>query len=229
MLTWNVMGFTTVVDELQDIIRKHEPDLIVLTETKFGNKQHGSYNIKQPFSGLYKIFCTSVSLPANKGKQIQNKDDRISLHERAGAGGVLLAVHNRWQPDAFVRVHAHDNVPYLVSHVLGNSISMPSGVQLNVFGIYMPAKGTIRQQIYNHLKTQANGPHTIMMGDWNADPHRAWPTSADIAYKRFLLTHMQFDVPHDSRPSFLPAQPDQLSSTLDDILLSKNCAATATM
>ena len=171
MLTWNVMGFTTVVDELQDIIREHEPDLIVLTETKSVNEQHGSYNIQQPFSGLYKIFCTSVSMPANKGKQIQNRDDRPNLHERSGAGGVLLAVHNRWQPDAFVRVHAHDKVPYLISHVLGISISLPSGLQLDVFGIYMPAKGTVRQMIYNHLKKQANGPHTIMLGDWNADPH----------------------------------------------------------
>ena len=130
-------------------------------------------------------------------------------------------VHNMWQPDAFVKVHAHDNVLHLISHVLGISISLPSGLQLDVFGIYMPAKGTIRRMIYNHLEKQANGPHAIMMGDWNAAPHRAQATSADIAYKRFLLTHMQFDVPQDSRPSFLPAQADQLPSRLDDILLSK--------
>ena len=32
-LTWNVMGFTTITDELELIIGEHDPDIIVLTET----------------------------------------------------------------------------------------------------------------------------------------------------------------------------------------------------
>ena len=88
----NVMVFTMIVDELQQIISECEPDLIVLTETKSVMQQHGTFSIKKPFMGMYKLFCSSVSLPDNKGRQTGNRDDRSSLHERSGSGGVLMAI-----------------------------------------------------------------------------------------------------------------------------------------
>ena len=112
------MGFTTIVDELQQIVSEREPDLIVLTETKFVKQQHGIFSIKKPFMGMYKLFCSSVLMPDRKGNQVGNRDDRSSLHERSGLGGVLIAIHMRWQPDAFAKVHAHDREPHLASHVV---------------------------------------------------------------------------------------------------------------
>jgi hypothetical protein len=41
VLTWNVMGLTTVGDELMDIITRHQPDVVVLTETKLTQRSSG--------------------------------------------------------------------------------------------------------------------------------------------------------------------------------------------
>ena len=136
ILTRNVMGFTTIVDELQQIISEHEPDFIVLTETKFVKQQHGKFSIKKPFMGMYKLFCSSVLMPDHKGKQIGNRDNRSSLHERSGSGGVLMAIHMRWQPDAFAKLHAHDREPHLASHVVGVTMSSPRGLCYDIWGVH---------------------------------------------------------------------------------------------
>ena len=76
-----------------------------------------------------------------------------------------MAIHMRWQPDAFAKVHAHDREPHLASHVVGVTMSRPSGLCYDIFGVYVPAKSSDRQLIYNHLKTKASKPLTIMLGD----------------------------------------------------------------
>ena len=213
------MGFTTVADELQLIIMEHEPDIIVLTETKFVKDQHGSASIRQPFMNKYKIFCSSVSASTRERKEIRSKDDRQNLHQRSGSGGVLMAVHNRWQPEATAQVHAHYHDPYLVSHVLGVTLSTSSRSRCEVFGVYMPADGKRRQQIYNYLKKHANYPNTILMGDWNADPHRTPATTADQRHCQFLATHNNFGPCTQALATYCSSQAS--FSNLDHIILSK--------
>ena len=118
-LTWNVMGFTTMTDELELIIGEQDPDIIVLTEAKFVRDQHGSASIRKPFLGKHNIFCSSVAASTRAQKLIRNKEDRQILHQRSGAGGVLLAVHNRWQPEASVHLHTHSQEPWLASYAIG--------------------------------------------------------------------------------------------------------------
>ena len=80
---------------LQLIILEHEPDIIVLTETKFVKDQHGSASIRQPFMDKYKIFCSSVAASTKEQMEVKCRKDRQNLQQRSGSGGVLLAVHKR--------------------------------------------------------------------------------------------------------------------------------------
>ena len=218
-LTWNVMGFTTIADELELIISEQDPDIIVLTETKFVRDQHGSANIRKPFLGNYNI-CSSVAASTRAQKLIRNREGRQNLHQNSGARGVVLAVHNRWQPEASMHLHTHSQEPWLASHAIGVTASNSSGASCNIFGVYMPAE--VRQQIYNHLKKHATQANTILLGDWNADPERPKLTTADHMHRHFLLSHLNFGSVGACRPTFHSSQAKHYFSSLDHIILRKD-------
>ena len=175
---------------------------------------------ENPFLGKYNIFCSSVPASTRAQKLIRDKDDRQNLHQRSGAGGVLLAVHNRWQPEASMHLHTHSQEPWLASHAIGVTASNSSGASCNIFGVYMPAE--VRQQIYNHLKKHATQANTILLGDWNADPERPKLTTADHMHRHFLLSHLNFGSVGACRPTFHSSQAEHYFSSLDHIILRKD-------
>ncbi len=79
VLTWNVMGSTTVPDELMQIIQQREPWVIVLTETKLTDARQDRVFF-QEYLPEYTMYHSCV-----KGND--------SGHCRTGSGGVAIAVH----------------------------------------------------------------------------------------------------------------------------------------
>ena len=74
IITWNVMGLTTVMHELKQLLLSHSPDVVVITETKLNKKNCNSHVIKDIFED-YPLFhsCNAAVDPlrreANPGSQ----------------------------------------------------------------------------------------------------------------------------------------------------------------
>lgn len=79
LLKWNIKGFTTIPDELQEIADQHKPWVIVLTETKFTDKE-GDRHVLDKYVPEYKLVHSS-----GKGN--------ASRECRSGSAGVTVAVH----------------------------------------------------------------------------------------------------------------------------------------
>ena len=142
---------------------------MVLTEAKLVRQQHCRGWVKAMFADVagqnqYTLYCSSQDAPFDKSRRCS---------ARVGSGGVLIAVHNSWQPSTSVRVMLHDKHPYLVGHALSISIPTPHGRPLDVYGVSMPSDLAHRGQIYDFLEASTRSEHTVWAGDWNADPHRA--------------------------------------------------------
>ena len=58
VLTWNVMGYTTIKSELRAIIEHHQPDALILTETKFVRDARLDHQLRQMLSD-YQICISS--------------------------------------------------------------------------------------------------------------------------------------------------------------------------
>ena len=92
ILTWNVMGLTTVREELRLMAEEHAPDVLVLTETKLVDKYHASKWLADSLPrDQYTLYCSSK--PSHNPLSGHN---RALACSRLGAGGVMVAVHNRW-------------------------------------------------------------------------------------------------------------------------------------
>lgn len=51
ILTWNVRGLTRVTEELTGLIGSHDPDILVLTETKLTDRLHGKLYVRESVAG----------------------------------------------------------------------------------------------------------------------------------------------------------------------------------
>ncbi len=47
VLTWNVMGLTTVEEELEQLMIEQDPDIVVLTETKLTDRTQRKFWLSQ--------------------------------------------------------------------------------------------------------------------------------------------------------------------------------------
>ena len=61
IMTWNVMGLTTVMHELKQLLFSHSPDVVVITETKLNKKKCSSRVIKDIFED-YTLFTAVMHL-----------------------------------------------------------------------------------------------------------------------------------------------------------------------
>ena len=167
MLTWNVMGLTSTRNELSLPLQLEEPDIVILTETKLVEEQHGKPFVRSLFKDLrgetqYSCYCSSVAAACDKKRKVQGQH---RLWWSAGGRAQTLA------PDINVKLEPHHNEGFLKSHVVG-TIETPHGCPVSVYGVYMPSVAAHRARIYGFLRASSADQHAIWGGDWNADPTR---------------------------------------------------------
>lgn len=242
-LTWNVMGFTTVYYELQEMIQGHVPYVVVLTETKLTDADQNSKGearswIKQIFSG-YKLFCSSFKAPKRakntRGSRRSKRSKESRQRARAGSGGVILAIRSCWAEGAVTKRLADSKNPSLRSHCVGVSLKHPHCEALQLWGLYMPFDPQKRKEIHAHLDRETQGNRlSTLAGDWNAallpgDRGAAAPGAAkvsnpcDKSHRRFVQSHelqpLDGSGPAQRTRTFIPAQNNMHASRIDDVLI----------
>ena len=182
LLTWNVMGLTTVIDELRTMICEQDPDIVVLTETKLHKYNCNSSIMKSILQG-YTLFHSCKAAPnplrvkrkfrtrRKSGLQTRKETSTDADHlGRDGTGGVTLAIKNCWCSSGSVTLLSSANKDeFLTSHCVGIKLQPPHSDAVLIWGIYMPFVEQRRKQIQAHLLNEMqHAPYSIMAGDWNA-------------------------------------------------------------
>ena len=109
------MGLTTITDELEDLITKHKPTLVILTETKLTSMQEDRKMVRVAFQDEYVLHYSSNSQNLRDPNGTISNDDRM----RAGSGGVILAVHKKWADVCSIERHIYHNRPHMRGHAIG--------------------------------------------------------------------------------------------------------------
>ena len=162
ILTWNVMGLTTVMHELKQLLLSHSPDVVVITETKLNKKNCNSRVIKDIFED-YTLFH-SCNAPVDPLRREANPG---SL-DRNGAGGVTVAIRDLWCSTGSAKL-IPSNGKFLQSHCVCVDLHPPHNDPHLICGTYMPFDRVQRSNIYAHLqKVMQTYKHTVLAGDWNA-------------------------------------------------------------
>ena len=151
LLTWNVMGLTTVIDELRTMICDKDPDIVVLTETKLHKYNCNSSIMKSILQGytlfhsckaaphplrVKRKFCTTRKSGLHTRKKASNNADHLG---RDGTGGVTLATKNCWCSSGSVTLLSSANKDeFLTSHCVGIKLQPPHSDAILIWGLYMP-------------------------------------------------------------------------------------------
>ena len=117
ILTWNVMGSTTVPDELMQIVQQRK---LVLTETKLTDARQDRVFF-QEYLPEYTLYHSCV-----RGNN--------SGHCRTGSGGVAMAVHKSLTSQNSVGLVDHNN-PAAKSHLKTLKIKAPGSDCLTIWGV----------------------------------------------------------------------------------------------
>ena len=215
VLSWNVMGYTTVRTELQALLQMHTPDVIILTETKFIKDARLDARLKHMLTEYETYLSSSPRLAPPSDPENGT---------RQGCAGVLVAIHKRWQPRNFVKRHLHDRMPALTGHVLDLTLETPHGLPLYICGVYLPHDLRQRRAIYEYLVSHAAHSHIVMAGDWNADPLRN-STTLDHQHSRFVAQAASLSC-YSLAPAectHYPGAQQHAPSHLDAFLVSAAC------
>ena len=215
VLTWNVMGYTTVRTELQALLQMHTPDVIILTETKFIKDARLDARLKHMLTEYETYLSSSPRLAPPSDPETGT---------RQGCAGILVAIHKRWQPRNFVKRHLHDRMPALTGHVLDLTLETPHGLPLYICGVYMPHDLRQRRAVYEYLVSHAAHSHIVMAGDWNADPLRN-STTLDHQHSRVLAQAARLSC-YSLAPAectHYPGAQQHAPSHLDAFLVSAAC------
>ena len=203
VLTWNVMGLTTIREELQDLINEHELTIVILTETKLEGKHEHMQWVQQAFQGRYSLHFSSQSYTRQKDMEtsaaIKGRD-----RKRQGSGGVILAIQKKWANACELTRHSYHNMPYMRGHAIGLALQLLDGPKVEVIGTYLPSSTGQdvddnaramhkRDRICTALSNQVQGErHVIAAGDWNAAlrsidrSNSALHTQTDIHHQQFV-------------------------------------------
>ena len=235
ILTWNVMGSTTVPDELMQIAQQRKPWIIVLTETKLTDARQDRVFF-QEYLPEYTLYHSCV-----KGND--------SGHCRTGSGGVAIAVHKSLTSQNSVKLIDHIN-PAAKSHLKTLKIKPPGSDCLTIWGVYLPSDNLQkRQELYQVItdcmrsedkKASLAGlpmPYNIIAGDMNAalfkqDVQRAKPDAKDTIHQKFIRDLHLHTTDPDKHPhrqySFRHTTDSSQDSRIDDKLVSESmCTGTA--
>ena len=112
------MGHTIIKPELRAMIEHHQPDALILTETKFVRDARLDHQLRQMLS-YYQIHISS------RPKQTSLAGTEPQECLRQGSAGILMAIHNRWQPQACNKRHFHDKKDFLTGHVIDVTLQPP--------------------------------------------------------------------------------------------------------
>ena len=189
ILKWNVMGSTTVQDELKQIAQKEKPWIIVLTETKLTDARQDRVFL-QDYLPEYALHHSCV-----KGND--------SGQCRTGSGGVAIAVHKSLTSQHSVELIDH-NHPATKSHLKTLKIRPPGSDCLTIYGVYLPSddvqkREVLYQAIQDAMRSEReeashaglSQPYNIMAGDMNAavfkeDVQRTKPNIKDTKHQKFI-------------------------------------------
>jgi exonuclease III len=187
--TLNIRGLQSGAEEVREVVRGHQPDVFVITETKLTRKTKG--RAYQWLSELgYKQY------------------HQAATHTQQGAAGVSILVRKTLAEWGLVnQVKLPD---MLGGYMCGVQIRAPTSVPLEVIGMYAPSGQPgdkhIRAQLYKELKQRhalATSPgeryHMLVAGDFNAalmktDRHTGKTMATDrmhrqVAHACDLTTH----------------------------------------
>ena len=203
LLTWNVMGLTTVIDELRTMICEQDPDIVVLTETKLHKYNCNSSIMKSILQG-YTLFHSCKAAPnplrvkrkfrtrRKSGLQTRKETSTDADHlGRNGTGGVTLAVKNCWCSSGSVSLLSSANKDeFLTSHCVGIKLQPPHSDAILIWGVYMPFVDQTRRQIQAYLLNEMqNAPYSIMAGDWNAALFQTDRPDYDSLHEESCVNH----------------------------------------
>ena len=132
VLTWNVMGSTTVPDELMQIAQQRKPWIIVLTETKLTDARQDRVFF-QEYLPEYTLF---------------------SDHCRTGSGGVAIAVHKSLTSQNSIELIDH-NDPAAKSHLKTVKIKPPGSDCLTIWGVYLPSDDLQKREVLYKVITDS--------------------------------------------------------------------------
>ena len=151
VLTLNVQGLTSALEDVKALAHKLNPDVMVLTETNLARQQRKNHAVR---------------------KRLPNYNVYLSAGEGRGQG-VLIAVKKH-----FYRMLTVVQAPPIPGHE-GNALQLTlvkAGCpDWHVVGIYMPPSlpSDRRQTLYTHLSAlatscKARNEPILLTGDWNA-------------------------------------------------------------
>ena len=150
VMTWNVMGITTVLDELQNLAQKHKPCIMVLTLTKLTELEQDRKMLNTCLPD-YKLYHSRVK-GHKTGKQ------------RTGSAGVTIAVHTSVQL-------IHLDHPAAKGHCKCLKIQPPGSEALTIWGVYVPCTDMHkRKDVYNLLQTEMQTKDKIALEAGSSKP-----------------------------------------------------------
>ena len=226
VLTHNLMGMTTVLEDTALTVSEHTPDVMVYTETKLTEE---SRNQLDKHLMTYKLYhsCKATNRTSKSGKE----------RSRAGSAGVTIAVHTDLLTQHSVSLIRIQN-PIAKGHCKAVKIQPPGSDCIIVWGVYVPHDTTERRQVYDMLReevpkatAQARSSGckcvSIMAGDWNAallEGDKATLDGQDTAHQELMSElHMQptqSNLHHHRPATHHPVADDTPASRIDDILMS---------
>jgi len=225
IVTHNVRGLATNFLSTLCNVRTWVADIIVLTETKTGNRTGWMKDALRKEPQGYRLYCSSK--PRSSGK------------ERCSAG-VAIAIGARYTRAGQV-MHIPPP-PLLHGHLCHCKISTSASTPLHVLGIYCPEDTLARTTIYVHCQTvlkqaKSNGEHVVLAGDFNAvlnpdDRSTGLLDTADRLHLKFITDNKLIPVPENCsprHPSFKQWVKECCAhqSRIDDILMCPALHASA--
>lgn len=232
VLTHNIMGTTTMVQEAAMTAADKAVDIRVFTETKLteGSPYQRELEVCMP---EYKFYHSCKTIKDNAGKKHKRQENRD------GAAGVTIAVHSDLLTQNTVSPIRIDD-PIAKGRCKAISITPPGSEKLIMWGVYGSHDQIERDALYKVLRREVPRAEeqvmadtgrkcfTILAGDWNAallPGDRPMLTSRDTAHQQLMETLEM--VPTETRgpskraASHHPQAEGLQGSRIDDILASR--------
>ena len=215
LLCWNVMGLTTVRDELELLVQQQDPDVIVLTETKLTDRSQR----KSWLNSISKTHWLQFSSSPHEG---------FRTGERQGRGGLAVAVRKTLVPEGcYTRLPVQSQHR---SHLLQLMLQPPNSTPVLLQAVYMPFDLQARANIYEAIKEACEGQHSIVAGDMNAalfprDRSQGCRTAIDKQHEAFVAQNVLLPADEVHRPfshtvRSLESTQEASRSRIDDILVT---------
>ena len=237
LMTWNVMGTTTILDELQALALESKPCIIILTETKLTELEQDRRMLNTCLPD-YKLYHSRL-----KGQ----KTGKL----RTGSAGVTIAVHTSLTTQNSVQLINLDH-PAAKGHCKCLKIQPPGSEALTIWGVYVPYTDMhTRKQVYSLLQKEMQTqdrialeagkprPYHILAGDMNAalyvDDRQTNAHPEDAMHRELMQTlKMHTTDKHQGMPRSRSYHrhgrncKSSEDSRIDDIFISENLRCQST-